>query len=68
MPYLEIKECVSCPFHKTYSWDENHNYVGDDMFRIVCTHENQTVTEGFTAKIKNKYGNIYFPCPLENNE
>jgi len=66
MPHLEIKECISYPFHKSSSYDEERNYVGDDMFYIICEHEEQTNTEGFTAKIKNKYNNIYFKCPLKN--
>lgn len=48
MPYLEIKECISCPFHASSSYDEQRNYVGDDMFHIICEHGEQTNTEGFT--------------------
>ena len=66
MPYLEIKECVSCPYSVTSNYDEDSNYVGDDMFHIKCDHELQSNTEGFTAKIKNKHNSIYFNCPLSD--
>lgn len=64
MKHFEIKECVACPFSRTSNFDENNYYVGDDMFHIICEHENQTNREGFTAKIKNQFNNIYFNCPL----
>jgi len=66
MPTLEINECVSCPFSDTSCYTKEHEYVGEDMFYIICTHDDQTNHEGFIAKIKNQYNHIYFNCPLNN--
>jgi len=62
---LKITECISCPFHKTSNYDESHSYSGDDCFFIKCTHEDQETLTYFGAKIKNKDNNIYFNCPLK---
>ncbi len=64
MPYLEITECISCPFVYTSSKDDNGEQVGEDMFYVKCKHGDQHHDEGFIAKIKNKDNHIYFNCPL----
>lgn len=64
MPFLEITECVSCPFVYTSGRDKQGNQTGDDMFYVRCDHEDQDNTEGFVAKMKNMHDNIYFNCPI----
>lgn len=67
MPYLKINACIDCPHSSTSSRDKEHNYLPEDMFFIICDHEEQVDQKGFVAKMKNMHNRIYFSCPLDNN-
>lgn len=45
------------------SFNKEGDSTGEDRFFIECLHPEQTDTDGFEAKIKNKQGKIYFECP-----
>lgn len=62
MPILKINSCRECPHHTV----EREHWM-DDCFRIFCSHEEQTNTEGFVTKI-NRTGTIHFNCPLDKPE
>lgn len=60
MPNLKITECEQCPYHRI----KREEWM-DDCYHIICEHEKQTNTEGFTHKMR--YSNhIYFKCPLND--
>lgn len=63
--YLEINACVDCPHHEVDNL--GLEYV-DDMFGIRCVHPNQSCKDRVQAKIKNKHNNIYFNCPLDDEQ
>lgn len=58
-----MRSCVECQFRHIADVDKDGDRVGEDCFYIRCDHPNQENIVGFTAKMKNQYGKIYFNCP-----
>lgn len=58
-----MRSCVECQYRNIKDTDQEGNSVGEDCFHIRCEHPKQEDTEGFTAKMKNMYGKVYFSCP-----